>query len=226
VKFNPASVIDNRYFELIDPKEAFQGAIEPLILRGFIPAELCNELILLNANKSRQLTSHPRPEESKRVVDTNYRNTETLSDVTWNEARAYFEPASYKAAINSHWGTAFSYEFLREPVYTVYKPGQYCNTHIDVTVKDTELTFASAEGRRLTAIAYLTEWSAYENTFGKFTGGELIFSSILDDYGSMFSFKPKQGDIVIFPSTPLYQHNVTRVTTGERHTILQWIKLT
>jgi predicted 2-oxoglutarate/Fe(II)-dependent dioxygenase YbiX len=48
-----------------------------------------------------------------------------------------------------------------------------------------------------------------------YEGGEFVFS---DDY----SFKLESGDIMIFPSNFLYQHEVKEVTKGDRYSFVSW----
>ncbi len=55
-----------------------------------------------------------------------------------------------------------------------------------------------------------------------FCGGELVFSHLSDIDGVPFCYKPKQGFMVIFPSNPYFAHEILKVTSGHRATLVNW----
>ncbi len=55
-----------------------------------------------------------------------------------------------------------------------------------------------------------------------FGGGELVFSHLCDVDGVPFCYKPKQGFMLVFPSNPYFAHEVLKVTSGHRATLVKW----
>jgi SM-20-related protein len=55
-----------------------------------------------------------------------------------------------------------------------------------------------------------------------FDGGELVFSHLSDIDGVPFCMKPKQGFMLVFPSNPYFAHEVLKVTSGHRATLVKW----
>ena len=55
-----------------------------------------------------------------------------------------------------------------------------------------------------------------------FNGGELVFSHLSDIDGTPFCYKPQQGFMIVFPSNPYFAHEVLKVTSGHRATLVNW----
>ena len=55
-----------------------------------------------------------------------------------------------------------------------------------------------------------------------FSGGELCFNYLFDEKGLPVCIRPEAGDMVVFPSNPIYSHEVHPVTAGYRLTLVQW----
>ena len=55
-----------------------------------------------------------------------------------------------------------------------------------------------------------------------FDGGELEFSHLSDIDGVPFRMNPKQGFMLVFPSNPYFAHEVLKVTSGHRATLVKW----
>jgi predicted 2-oxoglutarate/Fe(II)-dependent dioxygenase YbiX len=51
-----------------------------------------------------------------------------------------------------------------------------------------------------------------------YTGGEVEFKNF------NFIFKPEKGDVLIFPSNYIYNHEVIPVETGTRYAIVNWFR--
>lgn len=143
----------------------------PLILRSFIPKEVCEDAASMN-------------------------------DVLF-----YFGPVALKSAINSYWGVNLSYK------------GSDIK-HIAYTASQSSFSPTKKSDFDLISIAYLNQWTYLDNVPEKhFTGGETIFSTIIDDYGNKFTIQPGFGDILIFPSS--YQYSITRITSGTSNILYQ-----
>lgn len=87
------------------------------------------------------------------------------------------------------------------------------NYHADFMVEDAE---SPGDKFGITAVLYPND---------DYEGGELTFRIVQDD-GSLkeFIYKPKAGDLVMFPSGPPYFHGVTRITGAPKYiTRLYWM---
>jgi predicted 2-oxoglutarate/Fe(II)-dependent dioxygenase YbiX len=63
--------------------------------------------------------------------------------------------------------------------------------------------------RRISTLYYLND---------NYSGGELNFPRF------NLSFKPKANQMIIFPSTYVYNHSVSPVTEGERYAVVSWMR--
>ena len=81
-----------------------------------------------------------------------------------------------------------------------YKTGDYVTEHIDTS---------SGEHRTLSCSLALND--GYE-------GGELAF------FDGELKYKLKKGDMMIFPSSFTYPHQVLPVISGTRYSIITWLK--
>jgi hypothetical protein len=81
-----------------------------------------------------------------------------------------------------------------------YGQGQKFTNHIDDC---TEFH------RRISTVYYLND---------NYTGGEINFPR----FG--ITFKPKANQMIIFPSTFVYNHSVSPVIEGERYAVVSWLK--
>jgi len=80
-----------------------------------------------------------------------------------------------------------------------------------------------APQRKITTVLFATSHcDAIEGKAGCFAGGELIFNYLFDDKGEQVTLRPKAGQMVIFPSNPVFSHEVLPVTDGYRLTLVQW----
>lgn len=81
-----------------------------------------------------------------------------------------------------------------------YGAGQFFSNHID-DHKDYH--------RRVSTVYYLND---------NYTGGEINFPR----FG--VTFKPKANQMIVFPSTYVYNHSVSPVIEGERYAVVSWLK--
>ena len=63
--------------------------------------------------------------------------------------------------------------------------------------------------RRVSTVYYLNE---------NYTGGEINFPRF------NITFKPKANQMIVFPSTYVYNHSVSPVIEGERYAVVSWLK--
>ena len=95
----------------------------------------------------------------------------------------------------------FSLEELKSPadwIIMKYEKGCFFNNH-----KDDGPTY----DRTVSVIAYLNE---------DYVGGEIEFP------GFGVFYKPRAGDVLLFPSSYIYIHNIKEITEGVRYAVVNW----
>jgi SM-20-related protein len=79
--------------------------------------------------------------------------------------------------------------------------------------------------RQLSSVLFLTESVDVLTGEHQHIGGNLSFRFLLDDQGEMLLIEPKPGLLIVFPSNPIFSHEVHEVYTvssGFRVTIVNW----
>ncbi|WP_373073541.1 2OG-Fe(II) oxygenase [Sulfurimonas sp.] len=79
-----------------------------------------------------------------------------------------------------------------------------------------------APERKLTTVLFATSYKEDANDRFNFSGGELVFNFLRNLDGSEVILKPEAGDMVVFPSNPYFSHEVKKVKSGYRLTLVQW----
>jgi SM-20-related protein len=79
-----------------------------------------------------------------------------------------------------------------------------------------------APQRKLTTVLFATGYDAAAGDMNHFSGGELLFNYLYDASGQPITLRPKAGDMVVFPSNPLFSHEVLPVKAGYRLTLVEW----
>lgn len=110
-----------------------------------------------------------------------------------------------------------------------YKQGDFYIKHSDdsneiIDKKGQTIGFQLvAPQRRITTVAFGTSHKSYaDSNRYYFDGGELVFNYLYYKDGTQVSLKPKAGDMIAFPSNPLFSHEVKVVEEGFRLTLVQW----
>lgn len=98
--------------------------------------------------------------------------------------------------------TSFGVVFPDHDSYQVlkYGKGQKFTNHIDDHPQYL---------RRVSSIYYIND---------DYTGGEINFPRF------NISYKPKANEMLVFPSTYVYNHSVSEVTDGTRYSVVSWLK--
>jgi hypothetical protein len=110
--------------------------------------------------------------------------------------RETFDPVEkdYMSVFNISLKSHNPYKILK------YEVGGKFETHMDD---------AGGNFRRVSTVYYLND---------DYEGGELCFPQF------NIELKPEKGDMVVFPSSYVYSHNVNPVTSGNRFSIASWLK--
>jgi Rps23 Pro-64 3,4-dihydroxylase Tpa1-like proline 4-hydroxylase len=81
-----------------------------------------------------------------------------------------------------------------------YGPGQKVVDHVDDSIKN---------HRRISVVYYFND---------NYSGGEIIFPRF------DVTYKPVANELLIFPSTYVYNHSVLPVTEGTRYSMVSWLR--
>lgn len=130
-------------------------------------------------------------------VDEDFNNT--LDAFNKNVANIFFEilnpiEKDYMNSYGVYFETHDNYEILK------YGLGQKFTNHIDDHPH---------YHRRISMVFYLNE---------NYEGGEIVFPRF------NLTYKPKSNEVILFPSTYVYNHSVLPVISGTRYCVVSWIK--
>jgi predicted 2-oxoglutarate/Fe(II)-dependent dioxygenase YbiX len=154
-------------------------------------------------------------EEVKSTIDTKARDTQTIvipySEIT-KEDYSTIDAAFYTSMSNlflenlspleKNYQNEYSVNCSWHDSYSVlkYGVGQKFVNHID-----DHPDFH----RRISTLYYLNE---------NYLGGEINFPRF------NLSFKPEANQMIVFPSTYVYNHSVSPVTEGQRYAVVSWLR--
>lgn len=79
-----------------------------------------------------------------------------------------------------------------------------------------------APQRKLSSVLFTTSHASHQREGRDFTGGGLMFDYLFDSEGKAIEFLPEAGDMIVFPSNPIFSHEVLPVESGYRLTLVQW----
>lgn len=79
-----------------------------------------------------------------------------------------------------------------------------------------------APQRKITTVLFATSHALHGSDDFSFSGGELLFNYLFDARGDPLKLYPNAGDMIVFPSNPIYSHEVLMVESGYRLTLVQW----
>ena len=79
-----------------------------------------------------------------------------------------------------------------------------------------------APQRKLSTVLFSTSHEKHSTDSLSFKGGALRFNYLFDVNGNQIEFFPQAGDMIVFPSNPIYSHEVLPVEGGYRLTLVQW----
>ena len=182
---------------------------------------------------------YSRPENAKYILNEIERILGSSKELTWS-------PSKIKAADDSGYivDTTFRFNvycFLGNPALTdeAKKQAEYLTNLIDAEVvsclEDYKREIGMSVGKRepYELLKYtennFLEWHTDDNSSERsrvsllyylnddYEGGELEF----ENFEGLF--KPKEGDVVIFPSSFIYKHRVRKVAKGTRYVIADFM---
>jgi predicted 2-oxoglutarate/Fe(II)-dependent dioxygenase YbiX len=108
-------------------------------------------------------------------------------------------------------GTGHTLAWFEFPNILRYEPGGFYRKHADsCLLEKSDQTWYKIQDRDLSLLLYLNE---------DFEGGGLTFVNF------NFHFRPKAGDLLVFPSDNRYEHQAEKVEAGLRYCIASWAAL-
>jgi predicted 2-oxoglutarate/Fe(II)-dependent dioxygenase YbiX len=108
-------------------------------------------------------------------------------------------------------GSGHSLAWFEFPNILRYEPGGFYRKHADSCLfEKSDQTWYKVQDRDLSLLLYLND---------DFEGGGLTFTNF------NFHFRPKAGDLLVFPSDNRYEHQAENVESGIRYCIASWAAL-
>lgn len=181
-----------------------------LIINNFFDDQLCSDLI----NQVEKQVIH---EATTIDTTTNDKNNEVVLDKLSRDTD-YFDLGVYDGLIKEKLIDVFKgplnqnfnqqIQWYEQPHLLRYKLGGFYNFHADSeNWNQKNGVWERAIERDFSFLIYLND---------DFQGGEIIFPHF------NFTFKPKKGMFVCFPSDHRFIHKVAKTTAGTRYVIVTW----
>ena len=202
-----------------------------MIIKGFMDSSLADEITQSiyqssNAKKAKVKTllcdSVLNPTVKENIRKTNIYN---LPELYNNIYQKLFE--IHQASIERFFNISLT---IATPIQSLeYKEGSFYIKHADdsnelIDKEGNTVGFQSvAPNRKLTSVLFTTSHSEdISDDIYSFSGGELLFNYLYDERGSVVTFKPQRGDMILFFSNPIFSHEVKEVRSGYRVSLVQW----
>ncbi len=201
-----------------------------LIIKNFLSASTCDEIAKYTSKTSAVEQAKVRTKEMnsllKAKVDKNIRKT-VLHKLPKVFHKAYdLSFKTHQAAIENYFNIAL---MTSTDLQTLeYTKGSFYIKHADDSselVNDMGETIGFlqvAPQRKLSTVLFATSSEKHDAQGMQFKGGELLFNYLFDVDGNPIRIFPEAGDMIVFPSNPIYSHEVVPVEEGYRLTLVQW----
>ena len=183
-----------------------------LVYSGFVDAETCAKWVARLEKQPRQRAtvlemSKSSPNTRVSVVDP----TRVCFDVKPGPLRKIIDErisAGYRRAAMQ---IGRSLEWFETPRILRYESGGFYQRHADnCQVDKASNTWYKVQDRDLSLLLYLND---------DYSGGGLTFINF------HFHYRPRVGDLLVFPSDNRYEHQAEKVESGVRYAIASWATL-
>ncbi len=168
----------------------------------------------LNVKQCQQLVSYAAKQDSKRLAVSHKENTEPTSLERQSSAIDMGNKHSTLVSLVEKLLNIAAAEMnlqikhFTPPTLMHYGSGDYYHQHSDSEVFNPNLKkWEKKVDRDISLLLYLND---------DFDGGDLLFNYF------NYTYSPRQGDLVIFPSDHRYLHEAKAVTKGSRYVIVSW----
>ena len=201
-----------------------------LIIKNFLSKATCNDISnhMYNASEAEKakvktmlLSSVVNPSVDETIRKTNIHK---LPKVFFNAYEESFKANQRK--IEEFFSIALT---TSTKIQTLeYTKGSFYIKHADDSneLVDEDLNTIGfiqvAPQRKLTTVLFTTSHDLHNEKGYSFSGGELRFNYLYDTDGKQIEFVPQAGDMIVFPSNPIYSHEVLPIKGGYRLTLVQW----
>ena len=183
------------------------------VVHDFLSRSACRDLIALAEQQPRErlkisVPDPDRPAQRKTIPDTNRiaelfdtsAHQETFDGLARRACQEYAEEFFQNTA-----------EWFEHAYALRYSQGGQFNVHADAEVYDqNEKKFFRSSDRDVSLLIYLND---------DYEGGELAFTLL------NYTYKPRQGDLLMFPPTHLYTHRSNELRSGVKYTVVSWAAL-
>lgn len=195
-----------------------------LVIEGFLDELSCKEI--LNAAQKAKNAKHAALLSRRTKLNQKIRKTKILT-LSSTHKKLYTQAFNRARPQIEHF---FSLSLTTSTDVQVleYTPGSFYKAHADdssmlVDHDGKVVGFKQvAPQRKISSVLFASEYSDTVQTPYQFSGGELMFNYFKDKENNTVMFKPKMGTLIVFPSNPIYTHEVKIVIEGYRLTLVQW----
>lgn len=201
-----------------------------LIIKGFLSKPVCKNIsdyahtasdIQKAKIKSRLKNSIVDPSVNEKIRKTVIHK---LPDTFLNEYESSFK--KHQAEIEKFFNLAITKSTKVQVLE--YTKGSFYIKHADdsnevVDKMGNTVGFKQvAPERKLSTVLFTTSYEKNNSDNYSFKGGQLRFNYMYDKNEQQIEFFPEAGDMIVFPSNPIYSHEVIAVQSGYRLTLVQW----
>ncbi len=182
------------------------------IVPDFLSDKDCRRLVRY-ADKQKGTWLTVRDEEKSRDGKHKWvRSKERITQVVDISKHADFINEQYRLGLQRHAVPVYgAIDWFELPYLLRYKVGGEYVAHSDADVFDDSVgRFYRVQDRDISMLLYLND---------DYTGGELTFTRL------NYTYTPRAGDMVMFPSGMLYQHRAHVVETGRKYALVSWVSL-
>jgi len=201
-----------------------------LVIKNFLSKSLCKKISQYTYNESEAQKAKVKTTILKGVVDPsvdeNIRKTKihTLPDKFLKVYDKKFK--IHQPDIENYFNVALTLSTNTQALE--YMKGCFYIKHADdsnelVNSDGETIGFKQvAPQRKITTVLFTTSHTNNKGVKDGFSGGELQFNYLYDKNNQKIKFYPQAGDMIVFPSNPIYSHEVLEVKEGYRLTLVQW----
>ena len=201
-----------------------------IIIENFISSKMAKELVLNIRSQSDLQKAEVKVQNQNGIIDTTlnekYRKT-NIYELQEKFLKIYEKKfLSQKPSIEKFFNLVLTNS--TDVQVLEYEEGYFYTKHSDdsseiIDKEGRTLGFTTvAPQRKITSVLFAsTNEEDIKDEF-HFTGGELLFNYLYDENLNQLKIRPKAGDMIIFPSNPYFSHEVLKVKSGYRLTLVQW----
>ena len=182
------------------------------VFSGFLDDVTCKKWVRkLEGKKLHRAPVHVIKNSANASVSSEKNKQRVCSNVKPGVLRKVINERIAEAFNMASSGSGHSVAWFESPSILRYSSGGYYSRHADSCLIDpASNNWLKIHDRDLSLLIYLNE---------DFTGGGLTFVNF------NYHFRPKAGDMLVFPSDNRYEHQAEVVTSGLRYCIASWAAL-